>query len=193
MRLHSLKKRFPAARARGGFTLIELMLVVAILALLAAIAIPKFADMVDKAREARMKGNLGTLRSALSIYYADNEGLYPKYNNLTPLVTRGMYHLHGKYLNFNNLVFRPPRYSGAGSVSYTAMQLYGNPLTAMLYNSKATVPPDNPPVHTASPFPSYWNFLVNGAPVRASIKTHAVNFSTGQYLMDLKGQAWSLW
>lgn len=177
-----------------GFTLIELMLVVAIVALLAAIAIPKFSNLIDKSREAAMKGNLGVLRSALTIYYADNEGLYPKYNNLTPLVTRGMYHLHGKYVNFENIVFRPPRYSGSGSVSYTAMQLYGNPLMAMLYNSKATVLPDYPPVHTASPFPSYWNLLSGaGGPVRASIKTHAIDWVHGGYLMDTKGVAWSQW
>ncbi|HMX43043.1 MAG TPA: prepilin-type N-terminal cleavage/methylation domain-containing protein [Elusimicrobiota bacterium] len=64
-------------RPRRGFTLIELMLVVAIIGLLAAIAIPKFANMVIKAKEASIKGKLGTLRSALSIYYADNEGIYP--------------------------------------------------------------------------------------------------------------------
>ena len=185
----------PVAPPTGGFTLIELMLVVAIVALLAAIAIPKFADLIDKSREAAMKGNLGVLRSALSIYYADNEGLYPKYHNLSPLVTRGIYHLHGKYVDFDRLFFRPPRYSGAGSVSYTAMELYGNPFMAMSYNSKATVPPDYPPVHTASPFPSYWNFLSGaGGPLRASIKTHAIK-PTPPWgdLLDTKGQAWSLW
>ena len=62
---------------KNGFTLIELMLVVAIIGLLAAIAIPKFANMVVKAREASMKGQLGGIRSALSIYYSDNDGFYP--------------------------------------------------------------------------------------------------------------------
>ena len=65
------------ARIRKGFTLIELMLVEAIIGLLAAIAIPKFANLVVKAKEASIKGKLGTLRSAISIYYADNEGIYP--------------------------------------------------------------------------------------------------------------------
>src|SRR5262245_31914786 len=61
-----------------GFTLIELMLVVAIIGLLAAIAIPKFANLVDKAKEAKIKGTLGSVRSAMSIYYADNEGIFPQ-------------------------------------------------------------------------------------------------------------------
>ena len=60
-----------------GFTLIELMIVVAIIGILAAVAIPRFADLVRKSREAATKGNLGTIRSAASIYYADNEGLWP--------------------------------------------------------------------------------------------------------------------
>ncbi|MBD3270930.1 MAG: prepilin-type N-terminal cleavage/methylation domain-containing protein [Elusimicrobia bacterium] len=60
-----------------GFTLIELMIVVAIIGILAAIAIPKFADMIRKSHEGATKGNLGTMRSALSIYFADIEGFYP--------------------------------------------------------------------------------------------------------------------
>jgi len=60
-----------------GFTLIELMLVVAIVSLLAAIAIPKFAGLILKAKEASVKAKLGTLRSSFRLYYADNEGLNP--------------------------------------------------------------------------------------------------------------------
>lgn len=64
-------------RQNNGFTLIELMLVVAIIGLLAAIAIPKFANLVINAKEASTRGKLGSVRSAMSIYYADNEGRYP--------------------------------------------------------------------------------------------------------------------
>ena len=64
-------------RGEKGFTLIELMIVVAIIGILAAVAMPKFADLVRKSKEGATKGNLGTLRSALSIYYADNEGMWP--------------------------------------------------------------------------------------------------------------------
>jgi prepilin-type N-terminal cleavage/methylation domain-containing protein len=64
-------------QSKKGFTLIELMIVVAIIGILAAIAIPQFASLVSKSQEGRTKANLGTVRSALSIYYGDTEGWYP--------------------------------------------------------------------------------------------------------------------
>lgn len=60
-----------------GFTLIELMIVVAIIGILAAIAIPKFSALIRKSNEGATKGNLGAVRSALQIYYGDMEGQWP--------------------------------------------------------------------------------------------------------------------
>jgi len=64
-------------KGQRGFTLIELMIVVAIIGILAAIAIPKFAQMLEKSREGTTKGNAGAIRSSLAIYYGDREGLWP--------------------------------------------------------------------------------------------------------------------
>jgi prepilin-type N-terminal cleavage/methylation domain-containing protein len=64
-------------KGKKGFTLIELMIVVAIIGILAAIAIPKFAELIRKSSEGASKGNVGSIRSALSIYYGDLEGVYP--------------------------------------------------------------------------------------------------------------------
>ena len=76
--------------SRKGFTLIELMIVVAIIGILAAVAVPKFADLVTKSKEASVKGALGAVRSALSIYYGDTEGTYPS-NLFTALTTGNKY------------------------------------------------------------------------------------------------------
>jgi type II secretion system protein G len=63
---------------KKGFTLVELMIVIVIIGILAAIAIPKFADMVDKSKEGATKGQLTSLRSAINLYYSDNEGKHIK-------------------------------------------------------------------------------------------------------------------
>jgi prepilin-type N-terminal cleavage/methylation domain-containing protein len=78
---------------RTGFTLIELMIVVAIIGILAAIAVPRFADLINKSRESTVKGSLGALRSAISIYYSDTEGIFPTAASLTTILTAG-----GKYM-----------------------------------------------------------------------------------------------
>ena len=64
-------------RKQKGFTLIELMVVIVILGILAAVIAPRIPSFVDKAKEGRTKGNLATLRSTLNIYYSDNDGWYP--------------------------------------------------------------------------------------------------------------------
>jgi len=65
-------------RRTKGFTLIELMIVVAIIGILAAIGIPRFANLLEKSREGATKGNLNAIRSAISIYYSEKEGIWPQ-------------------------------------------------------------------------------------------------------------------
>jgi general secretion pathway protein G len=76
-------------RRPRGFTLIELMIVVAIIGVLAAIAIPKFAELIRKSSEGSSKGSLGALRSTLAIYYGDMEGQYP--SRIASLTVSGKY------------------------------------------------------------------------------------------------------
>ena len=63
-------------KLQKGFTLIELMTVVAIIAILAGVSAPKFGDQLKKAQDAKGIQVVGTWRSGLSILYTDN-GVYP--------------------------------------------------------------------------------------------------------------------
>lgn len=57
-------------RSQKGFTLVELMVVVAILGILAAIAIPKFANSTARANTAKIAADLRTIDSAIAMYQA---------------------------------------------------------------------------------------------------------------------------
>jgi len=61
---------------RKGFTLIELLIVVVIIGILAAIAIPKFANTKEKAYVASMKSDLRNLITAQEAYFSDNNSTY---------------------------------------------------------------------------------------------------------------------
>ena len=73
-----------------GFTLVELIAVIVVLAILAGVAIPKYFDYSAKAKESSCKGTLGGVRSAIANFYANSAvngtAAYP---TLTQLTTTG--------------------------------------------------------------------------------------------------------
>ena len=62
--------------SESGFTLVELLVVMLILGLLAAIAIPSFFNQRDKARDADAKSGVRTAETAMETYATDNDGSY---------------------------------------------------------------------------------------------------------------------
>lgn len=169
------------------------MLASAIIGLLAAIALPKFGNMVDKAKEGALKGQLGTLRSALSVYYADNEGIYPGVYKFPPYLY-GMYHLHGKYVDLGPMVFKFPSYARFLNKSeINARDVYfpsGGPVLNywMLFNYKADSSDPKTPNHLGEPVFSYWGWHpVTGEPASLA------NIATYASYTDTRGSSWSTW
>jgi prepilin-type N-terminal cleavage/methylation domain-containing protein len=65
------------SRKQSGFTMVELLIVVIILGVLAAIAIPQFAGNTDDARLSALDTSLSELRNAIEMYYHQHSNVYP--------------------------------------------------------------------------------------------------------------------
>ncbi|MFN5880916.1 MAG: type II secretion system major pseudopilin GspG, partial [Burkholderiales bacterium] len=78
----------PASRRAGGFTLIELMVVIMILGVLAALVVPRVMSRPDEARAIAARQDIAQVMQALKLYRLDN-GRYPSTEQgLQALVTR---------------------------------------------------------------------------------------------------------
>lgn len=69
---------------KRAFTLVEILIVVALLGILAAIALPTFQDHIQQARESAAKEDLRILRNTIEVYAAQHNGVPPGYQNDDP-------------------------------------------------------------------------------------------------------------
>ena len=60
-----------------GFTLVELVVVILILGILTAVAVPRFVNMAGEAEESAIAADLATMRNALDLYSLEHGGKYP--------------------------------------------------------------------------------------------------------------------
>ena len=108
------------SRNKKGFTLIELLIVVVIIGILAAIAIPKFANTKDKAYVAQMKSDLRNLATYEEQYAADNNGTYFAGTATTATPINGFTPSQNVTIVAVNVAGPPPSWSATATHSQSA-------------------------------------------------------------------------
>lgn len=76
-----------SAQPERGFTLLELVVVVVVIGVLAAVAVPRFASATGNAQLRRLHADTATLQQAIDLYTVEHDGLTPAHEGVDKLTT----------------------------------------------------------------------------------------------------------
>jgi Type II secretory pathway, pseudopilin PulG len=97
-------------RGKNGFSVIEIIIALAVIIIIAIIAVPKFSNVLRKSGEGATKSGLGSLNSAIAMYYGDHEGNYPSADIVKELTE------NGKYIKEIPMAYCPPHHKKSNSI-----------------------------------------------------------------------------
>ncbi|MCX5823934.1 MAG: prepilin-type N-terminal cleavage/methylation domain-containing protein [Deltaproteobacteria bacterium] len=111
----SCRKLLRTVKNRDGFTLIEMLIVIIILGILAMVIIPQITVSTEDAKVSTLKANLGAMRSAIEVYYAQHNMTYPGVN-----AAGGTYGLVGTKEAFTSQLTMYSNSAGTVATAYSA-------------------------------------------------------------------------
>lgn len=113
------------SRAMSGFTLIEVMVVVVILGILAAVVVPRIMDRPDDARLSKARQDIRALEAALNLYRLDNFAYPTTQQGLQALVTRPTSHPEPRNWRQGGYIERLPKDPWGNDYQYLNPGVHG--------------------------------------------------------------------